>query len=176
MRSRAEDDGGTARRRGQARGMIERVAVSGIVLPMGVGDRPLGKTFVGRARQQVELQRALDALASGTGGLVLLSGEPGIGKTRLLDETAARAAAAGVRVAWGRCWEAGAAPAYFPFATALGALWRALDDDQRGRLVTPEAAPAAELVPGPAGGVPPPPPGAGPPAPPRFVLFPGVAP
>jgi hypothetical protein len=130
---------------------------------------------VGRARQQAEIQRALDALAEGAGGLVFLTGEPGIGKTRLLDETAARAAAAGARVAWGRCWESGAAPAYFPFATALAALWRGLDDDERRALATPEAAPAAELVPGLAAVVPAPRPEPGDAARARFVLFAAVA-
>jgi hypothetical protein len=130
---------------------------------------------VGRARQQAELQQALDALGSGSGALVFLSGEPGIGKTRLLDETAARAAAGGARVAWGRCWESGAAPAYFPFATALGALWRALDEDERRALVTPETAPAGQLLPGLAAMSPTPPADAGAPDLARFVLFEAVA-
>src|SRR5262249_33054778 len=42
---------------------------------------------------------------------------------------------------------AGAAPAYFPFQTALGALWRALADDEQAAVAGPETAPAAPLVP-----------------------------
>jgi hypothetical protein len=169
--------------------MIEPLVASGIVSSMslgaggnatdtpadGAGARPGAPPFVGRARQQGELARALAAVAAGTGGLVFLSGEPGIGKTRLLDETTSRAAAGGARVAWGRCWEAGAAPAYFPFATALGALWRALDDDERRALATAETAPAAELVSGLAALAPAPPPEPGDPARARFVLFQAVA-
>ena len=42
-------------------------------------------------------------------------GEPGIGKSRLLEEAARGAADRDVHVLWGRCWEAGGAPAYWPF-------------------------------------------------------------
>jgi tetratricopeptide (TPR) repeat protein len=154
--------------------MIERLPPSGIVSAMSSGAGG-ARTFVGRARQLAEVGRALEAVAGGAGGLVFLSGEPGIGKTRLLDETTARAAEAGARVAWGRCWEAGAAPAYFPLATALAALWRALDDEERRALATAETAPAAELVPGLAALVPGPPPEAGDPARARFVLFEAIA-
>jgi hypothetical protein len=139
------------------------------------GGKPVARPFVGRARQQAELQHALDALGGGTGALVFLSGEPGIGKTRLLDETAARAAAGGARVVWGRCWESAAAPAYFPFATALGALWRALPEDERRALATPETAPAGQLVPGLAALAPAAPAESGDPARARFVLFEAVA-
>lgn len=49
-------------------------------------------------------------------------GEPGIGKTRLADELSARAAQGSVRVAWGRCWESGGAPAFWPWTQILRAL------------------------------------------------------
>lgn len=52
---------------------------------------------------------------AGSGRALLLTGEPGIGKSRLAEHVAAEAAACGARVAWGRCWEAGGAPAYWPW-------------------------------------------------------------
>lgn len=52
---------------------------------------------------------------AGTGRLLLFTGEPGIGKSRLAEYVAGEAAALGARVAWGRCWEAGGAPAYWPW-------------------------------------------------------------
>jgi predicted ATPase len=52
----------------------------------------------------------------------LISGEPGIGKTRLADELAADAASRGMRVVWGRCWEGGGAPAYLPWVDVLRSL------------------------------------------------------
>jgi hypothetical protein len=136
--------------------------------------RPGARPFVGRARQKAELDAALDAVLGGEGRLVFLTGEPGIGKTSLLDQVDARARARGVRVAWGRCWESGAAPAYFPFQGALAALWRALDEDERRALATPETAHAGQLLPGLAALVPAPA-AEGDPARARFVLFEAVA-
>jgi predicted ATPase len=52
----------------------------------------------------------------------LISGEPGIGKTRLADEIASDAASGGMRVVWGRCWEGGGAPAYLPWVDVLRSL------------------------------------------------------
>jgi tetratricopeptide (TPR) repeat protein len=60
---------------------------------------------------------------SGEGGVALVTGEPGIGKTRLLDEVAARAKGLGFAVAWGRAWELGGAPTYWPWIEALRALF-----------------------------------------------------
>src|SRR6516164_272499 len=66
----------------------------------------------------------MDDTASGTGRVLLLAGDPGIGKSRLAGEAAARARDRGFKVAWGRCWEAGGAPAYWPWVQALRALVR----------------------------------------------------
>jgi predicted ATPase len=43
------------------------------------------RTFVGREAERAEIRAALARAAAGQGGLVLLVGEPGIGKTRLAD-------------------------------------------------------------------------------------------
>ncbi len=59
--------------------------------------------------------------------MFLISGEPGIGKTRLADEIAGDAASRGMRVVWGRCWEDAGAPAYLPWVDVL----RSLILDQR---------------------------------------------
>jgi predicted ATPase len=94
-----------------------------------VGDRaasgPLGESpnvgtanarpFVGRAQELQQLTWALDASRSGHGSLVLVSGEPGIGKSRLIEELADAARARGCRVLTGRCWDGGGAPAYWPW-------------------------------------------------------------
>ena len=73
-----------------------------------------GEGFVGRERELAQLGVALDKIASGHGRMFLISGEPGIGKTRLADEFSARAQARGLRVIWGRCWERAGSPAYWP--------------------------------------------------------------
>ena len=71
--------------------------------------------FVGRERELAELRAGLDGAIAGRGRLFLVSGEPGIGKTRLTDELCAAARALGALVLWGRCWEGGGAPAYWPW-------------------------------------------------------------
>src|SRR5437764_952950 len=75
--------------------------------------------LVGRDRELAELAAALDDSLAGRGRMVLLAGEPGIGKSRLADELIARARRRGARVLVGRCWEAGGAPAYWPWVQAL---------------------------------------------------------
>lgn len=79
------------------------------------GPQPL----LGRDRELAELHAALRSAESGKGALVLLVGEPGIGKTRLANDFASEAAARGARVSWGRAWEAGGAPAYWPWIEAM---------------------------------------------------------
>lgn len=77
-----------------------------------------------------------DCLRTATGGsraIVMITGEPGIGKTRLLDELAARTVVAGGRAVWGRTWEVGLTPAYWPWIQILGAL--AEPDDPAPELV-----------------------------------------
>jgi eukaryotic-like serine/threonine-protein kinase len=71
--------------------------------------------FVGRAREAETLRAAVNELMAGRGRLAILSGEAGIGKTRLAEETARLAAASGARVVWGRCWEDAGAPAFWPW-------------------------------------------------------------
>jgi len=74
------------------------------------GIRPL----VGRETELGELLSALAEARVGRGGVWFVAGEPGIGKTRLVEELAERAVAAEVPVSFGRCWEAGGAPPYWP--------------------------------------------------------------
>ncbi|MGH7779055.1 MAG: ATP-binding protein, partial [Candidatus Binataceae bacterium] len=59
------------------------------------------------------------ATGEGRGRLFLISGEPGIGKTRLAEQISSEASQAGVRVIWGRCWEGGGATAYWPIIQIL---------------------------------------------------------
>ena len=74
-----------------------------------------GTATIGRERELARIAARLAEGAAGRGGVVLVSGEPGIGKTRLALDCSAAARAAGFRVAWGRCPESGAAPAFWPW-------------------------------------------------------------
>ena len=77
-------------------------------------------TFVGRARELAEFERALDAARAGRGAAVLLGGDAGIGKTRLASEVARRAKASGFVVLLGHCLDlAGTELPYHPFVEAL---------------------------------------------------------
>ena len=75
--------------------------------------------FVGRADELAALTADLDAAVGGRGGMVLVAGEPGIGKTRLAEELAARATARGAVVLWGRCWEGAGAPPFWPWVQVV---------------------------------------------------------
>jgi DNA-binding SARP family transcriptional activator len=112
-------------------------------------------SFVGRAAEMSELTRSLADTRLGHGSLVVISGEPGIGKTRLAAEFSRRVAELGGHVVWGRCWEAGGAPAYWPWVQILRSLLRAspsleelLDHEPELAALLPEldaaASPSAE--------------------------------
>lgn len=73
--------------------------------------------FVGRDRELDALDAALARLSS-NGSLYLITGEPGIGKTRLASELVEHARERGIRATWGQCWEAGGAPAFWPWREA----------------------------------------------------------
>ncbi|MGH2584078.1 MAG: AAA family ATPase, partial [Dehalococcoidia bacterium] len=91
---------------------------------------PAGRApLVGRVRELETLLRWLEAAAAGTGGLVLLAGEPGIGKTRLLTELSERARAAGWQVLVGHAYESEGLPAYLPIVEALRGHVRACPPD-----------------------------------------------
>ena len=85
-------------------------------LPVSPGVRDL---FVGREVELGRLVHALDRAIAHDGRLMLLVGEPGIGKTRIARELALRAAALGVAVRWGRCQETEGAPSYWPWVQVL---------------------------------------------------------
>jgi DNA-binding SARP family transcriptional activator len=91
--------------------------------------------FVGREAELTGLLAGLDDALAGRGRLFLISGEPGIGKSRLADEVIREARARGARVLTGRCWEAGGAPAYWPWVQSLRAYVRESDREVlRGQL------------------------------------------
>ncbi len=103
--------------------------------------------FVGRERELAELITALDDVCASRGRLVLVQGEPGIGKSRLADELTSRAKSRGVEVLIGRCWEAGGASAYWPWTQSLRAYVRRVDPAViRGQLGA-VAAEVAQVIP-----------------------------
>jgi DNA-binding CsgD family transcriptional regulator len=81
---------------------------------------PIDRTpFIGRQRELAELWQCLEAAGQGQGMLVLVAGEPGIGKTRLVSELAERARRQGWQVLAGRAYESEGMPPYLPFIEAV---------------------------------------------------------
>ena len=78
-----------------------------------------GTPFVGRQRELDALLARLKAVERGDGAVVLVAGEPGIGKTRLLAELAEQARVQGWLILTGRAYESEGMPPYVPFAEAL---------------------------------------------------------
>jgi tetratricopeptide (TPR) repeat protein len=111
-----------------------------------IEQRP-GTVFVGREQELGELLKALDDAVAGRGRLVLIGGEPGIGKSRLADELAHRARAAGYPVLWGRGWEDAGAPPYWPWVQALRSHVRGTDPAEVRRQVGSGAGDIAQMLP-----------------------------
>lgn len=84
-------------------------------------ERPDRLPLVGRQSELAELLRQVESALEGSGGLTVLYGEAGVGKSRLLRELADNAQWRGVQTVWGRCCELAAPPAYQPLAEALRA-------------------------------------------------------
>jgi len=105
------------------------------------------RTFVGRERELSQGLAVLDDALAGLGRLFLIAGEPGIGKSRMADELAARARERGAQVVWGRCWEAGGAPAYWPWVQSLRSMIRHLNADHLRAQMGAGAVEIAQLLP-----------------------------
>jgi eukaryotic-like serine/threonine-protein kinase len=103
--------------------------------------------FVGRERELAELLGGLDDVFAGRGRLFLLGGEPGIGKSRLADELIRHAVGRGARVLVGRCWEAGGAPAYWPWVQLLRSYLRQAEPEALPAQLGAGAAELAQVVP-----------------------------
>jgi len=82
-------------------------------------DSPRAGSFVGRTRELSTLAAQLDDAGRGKGGVVLVSGEPGIGKSRLLNEFSQRAQKGGWLVLTGHAYDTEGMPPYLPFIEAL---------------------------------------------------------
>ena len=112
------------------------------------GEERVGASvFVGREREMAELRTGLEDARAGHGRLFFLTGEPGIGKTRVADELASYAAKNRAKVAWGRCWEGGGAPAYWPWVQVLRACLSKINREQLDELAGPGARDIAQIVP-----------------------------
>ncbi|MFF0343000.1 ATP-binding protein [Kribbella sp. NPDC004875] len=112
--------------------------------------------LVGRAQEVNLLRSAVEpALAAGT-AVVLLEGEPGIGKTRLLQQIAQHAQDRAARVVWGHGLQGGGAPALWPWVEVVRSLLESRSTTRRAEWLTGDLSRLTETreVAGPAPAVP----------------------
>src|SRR5215212_7582706 len=103
--------------------------------------------LVGRDAELAALLRRLADAGRGQGGVALLAGEPGIGKTRLLAELAEHARRDGWRVLAGHAYDTAGMPPYLPFVEALRDHLRDTPTDQLRIQLGRGAAQVAPLIP-----------------------------
>ena len=97
----------------------EPTPARGPLAPANPLDRLEAGIFVGREQELTALRAVVEDALAGRGRILLLAGEPGIGKTRTAQELTTYAQLRGMQVLWGRCHEGGGAPAYWPWVQAL---------------------------------------------------------
>ena len=104
-------------------------------------------SLIGRERELDQLAAGLKEAQAGRGGVFLVSGVPGIGKTRLLEALGDLAESRRMLPLWGRCWENPGAPAYWPWAQTLRALIHRRDPARLERELAGGADWIAEILP-----------------------------
>ncbi|MCH8818468.1 MAG: protein kinase, partial [Chloroflexi bacterium] len=109
-------------------------------------DSLAGGVFVGRHAEMGQLKAALEDVLGGRGRMVTLVGEPGIGKTRTSEELATYAGLRGAQILWGRCYEGGGAPPYWPWVQAIRSYVRGVDTERLRSQMGAGAADIAEIV------------------------------
>src|SRR5215217_1701915 len=116
--------------------------------PGEMGGRVASPTFVGRVEELQILEAARVRAADGEPAVVLVGGEAGVGKTRLITELTARCAADGTRVLVGGCVPVGdGALPYTPIVEALRSLLAEVGAAEVRELVGPSWPEVARLLP-----------------------------
>ncbi len=113
---------------------------------VNVLDSLAADVFVGRHNEMDDLKAALEASLGGRGRMVMLVGEPGIGKTRTAQELTTYAGLRGAQVLWGRCHENRGAPPYWPWIQVIRSYVQEHEPNQLGTEMGSGAADIAEIV------------------------------
>ncbi len=134
-----------------ARRALEAAAEAGDEPEIEEAENPLealaGGVFVGRDRELDQMRAALEDALGGEGRLLLVSGDPGIGKTRTVEQLGTYAGVRGARVLWGRCHETDGAPPYWPWSEAIRGYVREADPVGLRWQLGSRAADVAQIVP-----------------------------
>ncbi|HET6736369.1 ATP-binding protein [Mycobacterium sp.] len=106
---------------------------------------PSAGSLIGRAEELAVLRQAMEPAFGGGTTLAIVEGEPGVGKTRLLEEVAVEADRRHARVVWGSCLAGDGTPSMWPWVQAIGTVVAALPAELQqewlnsdlGRLIEP---------------------------------------
>jgi len=133
---------------GSLKAQVAAVADSPGAATVAILDALSRGRLIGREAELAEARGLWRRTREGIGHCVLISGEPGVGKTRLARELTVQAALDGAVVFWGACYENDATTPYLPFNEAVRRWVREQTDDGALRTALGEAAgPLARLAP-----------------------------
>jgi DNA-binding winged helix-turn-helix (wHTH) protein/tetratricopeptide (TPR) repeat protein len=105
------------------------------------------RPFIARTEELRRIEAAFAEACRGQGRLLLIEGEPGIGKTRLTEEFAVRARASGAEVLVGQCYEGQGVPAFWAWVQIIRAYANTHSTAELAEIMGPGAADLALLVP-----------------------------
>lgn len=114
--------------------------------PVDLPDLEVGSDFVGRTRVLARLDEAFEQVVAGRGHVALLVGEPGIGKTRTVEQQVERMTLR-AQTCLGTCSSDLGAPSYWPFVQILRSLVGGLEDDALVAALGPGQADLLPLLP-----------------------------
>jgi DNA-binding SARP family transcriptional activator len=97
-----------------------------------------GRILVGRVEELAVFRRTVESAIAGRTAIGVVEGEPGVGKTRLLEEAAAFAGQHAALAVWGRCLEGDGTPSMWPWEQALGRIVESLPGPAREKWLASE--------------------------------------
>ena len=103
--------------------------------------------FVGRRSEMARVRSHLDATIAGSGRVVMIAGEPGIGKTRTASELEVYAEERGFQALWGRCYEEAGAPPYWTWVQPIRSYVESVDPDRLRQEMRDGALEISDIVP-----------------------------
>ena len=127
------------RRAGRPQAAVENATTSphgSVTLAGGFLGAVPGGRLIGREAELSTILAGVEAAMEGTGRLLVVAGEPGVGKTRLSQEATLACRDRGFVVATGRCYEPYRSVPYYPFLEALSLLYGAAPGPARAQIST----------------------------------------
>ncbi|MAG13281.1 MAG: hypothetical protein CMN78_01665 [Spirochaetales bacterium] len=103
--------------------------------------------FVGRSIELNRLKQAVHEAREGQGNLIVISGESGIGKSRLAREFSSYSESTGIEVLWGRSYSGRGAPPFWPWVQITGGYLHSHSPEEVLTHIGPRASVIAEMVP-----------------------------